>query len=189
VQPFFNFAADMRNTLYISFILLLSLLSCKKNSTSPRSGTITINNILYGTGPYYAMGFAVTSGKTVSTLKSPLDVITINADFDVNYNVRKIYLATINFNNSFYRYGKYADASSASAAFGNLKSFTEPSSWAETGDSIKPNQIWIYKTSNSAYVKLKVTATVAEKRDSKPYAECTFDWVYQPDGTYTFHQK
>ncbi len=179
----------MRKVVYTGLLLLFMLVGCKKNSTAPLSGTITINNILNGSGPYYAMGFEVTSGKTVSTLKSPLDVITINADFDINYNVRKIYLATSNFNNSFYRYGKYVDASSATAAFGNLKSFTEPSSWAETGDSIKPNQIWIYKTSNSAFVKLKVTATVAEKRDSKPYAECTFDWVYQPDGTYTFPQK
>jgi hypothetical protein len=179
----------MRNLVYICFILIFLLGSCKKNDSPALSGTVTINNILSGSGPYYAMGFSVTSGNTVSTLKSPLDVITINADFDINYNVRKIYFATYNFSDSFYRYGSYYDASSASAAFNSLKSFSEPDSWTEIGDSVKINQIWIYKTSTSHFAKLKVTSTVAEKRNTKPYAECTFEWVYQPDGSYTFPKK
>jgi hypothetical protein len=179
----------MRKVLYISFILIFLLGSCKKNNSPALSGTITINNLLSGAGPYYALGFSVTTGNTVSTLKSPLDVITINADFDINYNVRKIYFATYNFSNSFYRYGVYPDATTTSNAFNSLKSFTEPATWKEIGDSVKINQIWIYKTSTSGFAKLKVTGTAAEKRDAKPYAECTFDWVYQPDGTYTFPKK
>jgi len=181
----------MRKVVYIGFFFLLLTASCKKSNNPVLSGSYTINNFLSGSGPYYAMGFSVTSGETVSTLKSPLDVITINADFDVNYNVRKIYFATDNFSNSFYRYGIYPDPTTTGVAFNNLTSFTEPASWKETGDSVKVNQIWIYRTSSSGFAKLKITGTVAEKRDTKPYAyaECTFEWVYQPDGTYTFPKK
>jgi hypothetical protein len=184
----------MRKINFIIFILFFTLSCCKKDDSPPLSGTTTIDNILKNTKPdnsgtYYAFGFSVTSGKSVSTLQSPLDVITINADFDINYNVRKIYFATNNFSNSFFRYGVYPDASFAANAFNSLTSFTEPASWKEIGDSVKINQIWIYKTSTSGFAKLKVTATAAEKRDTKPYAECTFDWVYQPDGTYTFPKK
>jgi hypothetical protein len=168
----------------ILFILLL-VIGCKKNDGPKLSGIDTINNILYGTGPYYAYGFSVTSRKNISTSTSPLDVITILADNDINNNVRKVYFATNNLLYSFYRVGQYADSASASLAFNNLKSFTDPP-WIESVDSVRANQVWLYRTSINSYAKLRVISTVGEKRDSKPYAECTFEWVYQPDGSLTF---
>jgi hypothetical protein len=166
-------------------LIILLVTGCKKNSGPKLSGTDTINNILYGTGPYYAYGFSVTLGKNISTSTSPLDVITILADIDINNNVRKVGFFTDNYLYSFYRVGQYADSAAASLAFNNLKSFTDPP-WSESGDSVRANQIWLYRTSINSYAKLRVISTVGEKRDSKPYAECTFEWVYQPDGSLTF---
>jgi hypothetical protein len=178
----------MRKICLVLFALFFTLSCCKKDDNPVLSGTDTIDNILYGTGPYYANGFSVTSGKIVSTLNSPLDVITVMADYDINYNVRKIYFATNNFFNSFYRFGQYSDANAASLAFKNLTSFTDPS-WTELGDSVKANQVWLYKTNNAGYAKLRIVSTVAEKRDNKPFAGCTFEWVYQPDESFTFPGK
>jgi hypothetical protein len=183
----------MRRINLFILILFLTLSGCKKSESPPLSGTTTIDNLLLNTKPdntgaWYGYGFSVTQGKNVSTLENPPDVITIQADFDINYNVRKLYFSTNNFFYSFYRYGQYPDAATASLAFKNLTSFTDPP-WTELADSVKANQIWLYKTTSFGYAKLRVISTVAEKRDNKPFASCTFEWVYQPDETLIFPGK
>jgi len=178
----------MKKILSAILFLQLILPGCKKDNKPQFSGTITIDNIFYGSGPYYALGFSVTTGGKVSTLNDPPNVISIMADADLNNNVRKIYFTTVGLENSFYKYGEYADASSASLAFQNLTSFTSPL-WTEIGDAVIGNQIWIYKTSHDKYAKIRVISTVGEKRNNLPYAECTFEWVYQPDGSQTFPGK
>lgn len=176
--------------LLLSLVLAIILTGCKKEDKPVYSGTMTIDNVLLGAGPYYGYGFSVPTGKKVSTLDSPLDVITILEDHDVNYNVRKIFFSCSNFKDAFYRYGSYADAPSAELAFDNLKAFVSPA-WKELGDSIKANQVWLFRTNEDKYAKIRVISTFTEKRPDMvfPYAECTFEWVFQPDGTQTFPAK
>lgn len=174
--------------IYLTIVILsLFLPGCKKDNNPKLSGTITIDNILYGSESYYAFGFSVPTGRKVSTLNDPLDVISIMADPDINDNVRKIYFATIGLNNSYHRIGQYADSATAILVFKSLTSFPDPP-WTETGDSVRANQVWLFRTSMDKYAKIRVMKTVAEKRD-KPFAECTFEWVYQPDGSQTFPGK
>ena len=148
----------MKHFVIILLLFFLSATGCKKDNKPAYSGTITIDNILYGEGPYYAMGFSVPTGKLVSTLNNPLDLITVLADYDTNYVVRKIFLSTSNYANSFSLYGTYNDESAAIAAFDNLKSFTDPV-WTEIADIIEPDQIWLYRTSSNKYAKIRVTGT------------------------------
>lgn len=180
----------MKGTVIISLIIAISLSGCKKNDKPVLSGTITIDNILYGNGPYYANGFSVPTGTILSTLNNPLDLITILEDHDVNYVVRKVFFSTSNYENSFSLYGSYNDEAAAIQAFKNLTSFGSPV-WSEIADSVSANQIWLYRTSSGKYAKIRVIGTFTEKRDNMvfPYAECTFEWVYQPDGTPTFTGK
>ena len=174
--------------ILIGFSLLAA--GCKKNDKPALSGIITIDNILYGSGPYYANGFSVPTGSIMSTLNNPLDLVTILEDHDVNYVVRKVFFSTSNYENSFSLYGSYNDESSAIQAFNDLKSFGTPA-WSEIADSVMANQVWLYRTSSGKYAKIRVISTFTEKRDNMvfPYAECTFEWVYQPDGTKTFSGK
>jgi hypothetical protein len=165
------------------FTLIFS--GCKKNVSPRLSGTDTIDNNLYGSGPYYAMGFSFPASKKISTLNSPRDVFTVNA-FPGNFD--KSYFDAQNFNNSFCRYATYTDATTATLAFKNLKSFSV-SQWKATGDSIKAHQIWIFKTSSDTYAKFRIISTTGEIRNSVPFVECTFEWVYQPDGSLTFPGK
>ena len=180
----------MRNISIILIVLVFILTGCKKEDKPVYSGTITIDNVLYGTGPYYAKGFSVPTGTLVSTLNNPLDVITILEDHDIDFNVRKLYFSTSNFNNSFALYGSYNTESDAKQSFDNLTTFIIPS-WLELADDVKPHQVWLYKTSSNHYAKIRVINTFTEKRDNMvfPYAECTFEWVYQPDGSTTFPEK
>jgi hypothetical protein len=61
--------------------------------------------------------------------------------------------------------------------------------WVVWADSLKPNQVWLYKSGNDHFSKLRIVSTVSEVRNNWNYAECTFEWVYQPDGTLTFTGK
>jgi hypothetical protein len=176
----------MRRVYLILFIVLFSVSGCKKDKTT-NSGTVTINNELSGSGPYYAMGFSVKTGTKVSTLEGPLDVITILGATDINMEVRKFLFSCENFENSFWKYGDYNDATSAKTAFDNIKTFSA-ATWTATGDSVVPNQIWLFRTSDTRYAKLRVISTFTEKRTGMPfpYCEAMFEWVYQPDGTQIF---
>jgi hypothetical protein len=175
----------MKRIFLIIFIALIAITGCKKNSGPGLSGTETIDNKLYGTGPYYALGFSFTAGKKISTLNSPLDVITINA-YPGNFD--KTYFDAQNFDNSFFLYGTYADATAATLAFKNLTSFNV-TQWKATGDGVKADQIWLFKTSNNTYVKFRIISTFGEVRNSIPFVECIFEWVHQPDGSLTFQGK
>jgi hypothetical protein len=169
----------------ILFICIIILTGCKKNNGPRLSGTDTINNILSKDPPYYAMGFSFPLAKKVSTLNSPLDVFTINS-FPGNFD--KTYFDAQNFENSFYLFGTYADATSASLAFKNLTSFNV-AQWKAIGDGVKVNQIWLFKTSSNTYAKFIITAVIGEVRNNIPFVECTFEWEYQPDGSVTFPVK
>jgi hypothetical protein len=139
--------------------------------------------------PYYAIGFSFPADKKISTLNHPHDVITINASASSDGNtIEKIYLDAQNFNNSFFRFGEYTGAAAAKQAFDSLTNIGNVE-WKASGDSIKANQIWIFKTEALSFAKFRIISTVAEMRQNIPYAECTFEWVYQPDGSSTFPGK
>ena len=93
-----------------------------------------------------------------------------------------------NLNPSFYKLGDYPDAQSASAAFDNLTTVGNYQ-WTEMADPILANQVWVYRTGTETYAKMRIISTVNEIRDDLPYGACSFEWVYQPDGSTTFPVK
>lgn len=171
---------------YLVLVLLMFLAAgCKKEKDPTVAGTVTIDNSLYGEGPYYAMGFSFPGAKKVSTLEKPPPDITLIAVTDIYGSILKLNLQTTNFKGSFYKAGQYASASDAKLAYDNLNSATV-SQWNDDADAIESGQIWIFRTATEKYAKFRITATFSEERDVWPYAECTFEWAYQPDGTLTF---
>jgi len=173
-------------------ILVFTITGCKKEPEPVYSGKVTINNKRAGTDPtYYLIGFHVPTGRTIPDVNNQLDVISVLSDYDVNFNPKKIYFVTNNLKNSFFRYGQYNDIEEAKIAFDLLTNFSEPKKWTEIGDSVKINQIWLYRTSDQKYAKLRIIDTVLKKIADMPdpYAECTFEWVFQPDGTKSFPGK
>jgi hypothetical protein len=179
----------MRKSLFL--ILIVSFLmhtSCTKDEI-PVSGNQTIETTLYGSGPYYAYGFSFSQGKEISTLDDPGPDITLLADVDIDgKTIRRLMLQTENLKNSFNKYGTYPDASSAEAAFNNLTS-ANVTQWVEWVDTLKVNQLWIFRTGEEHYAKFRIINTLAEQRNGTAYGECTFEWDYQPDGTLTFPGK
>lgn len=168
-------------------ILLLAILpisnGCIKNG-SRYSGSATIDNTLYGNGPYYALGFSFDLAQKISTLNVPAPDVTIDNDGTL-YN---LILQSNNYENSFAKEGEYDDEASAKNAFNELISPENPV-WVVWADSLKPNQIWLYRSGTARYAKMRIISTVSEVRDNRNYSECTFEWVYQPDGTLSFPAK
>ena len=119
---------------YLTILLLAFLLpSCSKDDKVSTSGTFTINNTLYGTGPYYAYGFSFNLADKVSTLSETEQSITIND----NGTIGNLIIQTNSLSNSFYKFGEYVDETSAKKAFDNLTSATV-SAWVVWAESVKP---------------------------------------------------
>jgi len=172
------------------FIILISTIvflgDCKKDATVRTSGTATIDNtILQPTTNPHVLGFSFSQAKLASSLSSSFDIaITL-------FN-SKPELAAKNFNPSFFKVGDYATENEAKTAFDNLKTVPEPQPWGYFARDIVPNQIWIYrsdihKTDNEKYTKIRIIEVKTEKEEQYVvYAECTFEWVHQPDGSLNF---
>jgi hypothetical protein len=173
----------MRNNLFLILILILFMLvSCKKNDIPETSGIATIDNTRTLGQTYYVYGFLFSEAKKVSTLENPPDI--------TGRDGTNLLLQADNLNYSFYKAGEYNDAASAGVAFDNLKSATiQQSEWEGLASPIKENQIWIYRSGTIHYAKFRIISVIAEIRSGNPYAECTFEWEYQPDGTLTFPGK
>ena len=166
---------------------MFCLLSCKKDDIQINSGTVKINNDGYFNPEfetYFVYGFLFSEAKLVSTLDTPPPDITIDNDG----TLANLILQTNNYKNSFYKIGEFADAVSAGQAFNNLIS-PIASQWVVWADSIKPNQIWLYRSGTEHYSKIRIVNTVSMDSIPRDYAECIFDWVYQPDGSLTFPGK
>jgi hypothetical protein len=175
----------MRSTLLIVFFSSLILqVSCTKDEPPPTSGTVTIDNTRTLGQTYYVYGFLFSEAKKVSTLDNPPPDITIDSDGT------NLLLMANNLNNSFYKEGEYINASSAEVAYDNLKSATvSQSQWEGLAYPLKSHQVWIYRSGTTHYAKFRIISTINEVRGGKDYAECTFEWEYQPDGTLTFSGK
>jgi hypothetical protein len=175
----------MRNSLLLVLLFqMLLMVSCKKDGTPDTSGIATIDNARSLGQTYYVYGFLFSQAKKVSTLDSPPPDITVDSD-----GTNILFMAD-NLKDSFYKAGEYSDAASAENAFNNLTSATvSESAWEGLASPIKVNQIWIYRSGTAHYTKIRIISLIAEIRSGNPYAECKFEWVYQPDGSLTFPGK
>ena len=176
----------MKRAIFILLTVFVFFTGCKKDNTPDRSGTDTIDNTLYGTGPYYANGFSFSKAAKLSTLENPGPDIVMYVNIDDP--VSRLTLQANNLKPSFYKAGDHADGGTAKSAFDNLK--TVPvAQWVDMADPVTANQVWIYRSGSEHYTKIRIISTVNEVRDNIPYGECTFEWVYQPDGSSTFPGK
>jgi len=180
------FAVIMKSTSFIFLALFSFLAACTKVEPTPTSGTNTIDNTTYQTTTYFVYGFSFSKAKLVATYPDPGPDITVYVNID-----NLPYRLTLQSNTpkpSFYKVGDYADEDAAKSAFNNLKTVTV-SLWQDMADPITANQVWIYRSGADKYAKIRIISTINELRQLINYGECSFQWVYQPDGTLTFSAR
>lgn len=162
------------------------LTGCTKVEPPRTSGIDTIENTMYQSTNYFVYGFLFSKAKQVSSNLNPGPDITIYVNKGTTPPT--LTLQTNNLNPSFYKVGDFADEAAAKSAFDNLKTFSV-TQWQEMADPLNVNQVWIYKSGSDTYAKIRIISTVNETRQTIAYGECTFQWVYQPDGSLTFPGK
>jgi hypothetical protein len=176
----------MKRVVFILLAIFSIFTGCTKKEATRTSGVDTIDNITYFSTTYYNYGFTFSSAKLVSTSTNPGPDITIYVNAD-NITPR-LTLQSNNLRASFFKVGDFADAATAQSAFDNLKTVSV-TQWLDMADPISANQVWIYRSGTDNYTKFRIVSTVNEMRQSVAYGECSFQWVYQPDGSSTFPGK
>ena len=173
----------MKRYLFILSALFLILPGCTKVEKTRTSGIDTIDNTQYFSTAYYYYGFTFSSAKLVATYPAPGPDITLYVNRD---NIpSRLTLQASNLKPSFFKVGDYFDEEAAKSAFNDLKSFSADQ-WLDMADPINENQIWIFRTGRDTYAKLRIISIVNEIRETLPFGECKFEWVYQSDGSLTF---
>jgi hypothetical protein len=171
-------------------ILIAALISvlpgCTKTEATRTSGIDTIDNTTHYSSTYFNYGFSFSKAKLISTIDGQGYDISLYVNTD-NLPYR-LTLQSNNLRSSFYKVNDFADETAAKTAFDNLKTFSVPQ-WQEMADPVNDNQVWIFRAGNGNYTKIRIVSTINETRQSVPYGECTFQWVYQPDGSSIFPGK
>lgn len=167
------------------FFLAVLLQACSKEDNKNLSGTVTIDNTLYGQTVYYAIGFSFDKGKTLPTHEEPPPDITVHALTDNDGNVTEAYLDTFVLLSPFSLAGEFENAQGATDFYNNLLEVGSPA-WIATATPVKENQVWIFKTANRNYAKFRVISILLEKRGDTPFAQIKFEWQVQPDGSTSF---
>ncbi len=167
----------------LAFMLLLN--GCGGDGQQ-NSGTITLTSELYDADTYYyALGLSFDEGKAVPTLPDQYRAdITVQAGPVTSGGPVVAYLTANTLTPPFALAGEYASEGDAINAFDGLKSVGSVS-WTDLAAPLKANQVWVVKTRDYKYAKLRIIQVTLET-NPLPLATCRLEWVWQPDGTATF---
>ena len=168
-------------------ILSVIMASCDKEPANRYAGEFSIDNALYGYGPYYAIGFSFELGTKLNTSDSPPPDITVHARTDAQGDVSGAYLDTPNLTESYALAGDFSTGTEAKDFFDSLLQ-VGTYTWTLFADNISEHQVYVFKTREDNYVKFRITNLVLEDRESGAYAKVTIEWRIQPDGSTTFSQ-
>jgi len=173
-------------SISLAFLLIAaSMLSGCKKDKQIYSGTDTIDNVLVPSGQTFAIfGFSFELGRVISNLEPPGPDITIHLRTDIS-GVTGKYFDTDTFVESFALAGEYGSATEAKTAFDDLVDVGSPT-WFSTAEDLEENQVWLFRTTEGNYVKLRLTDLTVDEQQDPPYIQVTFQWRIQPDGSSSF---
>jgi hypothetical protein len=179
----------MIRTAFTLIIAVVLFNSCTKDNKDKTSGENTLNSELILDGQTYSVqGFSFESGSVIlynpatSTTKPDFMVLP---DTDPITNNIYAYLDTENPLESFGLAGTFPSSGKALDFFNNYKE-VNITTFIPFAKPALENQVWVFKTKNKNYAKLLILKVNTSIKNNEPFAEVTFKWVYQPDGTKIF---
>jgi len=170
----------------IAFLLVFSLflLGCDNKNKTKTSGEVSLNSELILVGETYSVpGFSFESASV--ELYNPAGGNTIPDLFalpEVQNNVYSAYFDTQNNYPSFALVGEFDSSSEALDFYNNYKQ-VNVNNYTGLAKPVLKNQIWVFKTRNDEFAKLLILKVEAYLKDTEAFAEVTFKWAYQPDGS------
>ncbi len=177
----------MKLWLIPSLAVMLMLAGCEKKDQQKVSGTITLTNELFSADSYYyALGLSFDEAKAVPTLPDQYRAdISLMAGAVSTGGPVVAFLTVNTLKPSFALMGTYGSAGDAKKAFDALKTVGSVS-YVDLAAPLEANQIWIVKTRDFKFAKLRIIEVVINTADNPVFASCKLEWVWQPDGTATF---
>lgn len=174
-----------------SLVLILGFAGCKKDEPSIiTSGTATLTSTLVQEESTYSyFGFSFEKGgvsKYNPETSTEWPDIVITPIQEPSGDVTGAYLDSPNIiENSFNLTAEFDVESSATEFFNNYKT-VNVTTYTKLAKPILKYQVWTFKTSNKLFAKLLIVDVQTDLKNNTPYAETTFKWVYQPDGSNEF---
>lgn len=183
----------MKKIIISSVFLALISAGCEDDDKPiANSGEVTITSDLTLEGNTYTFnGFSFKQGKVIYYNPESGDVAP---DLIVTPDNSGVEITAILqfFNNPaqkqlFGYLDEFNDLNSATEFFDNYTEVSESLGFSVWANPIKQNQVWIVKTLDDHYAKILIKDVSTFLKDTRPYAETTFKWVYQPDGSVFFN--
>jgi hypothetical protein len=179
----------MRKLFLIVMIAVMAAACSKDDGPVPVSGTVTLSSkSVEGGGTFYVLGYTFSTASFTRSTSNPGPDVALLHTTGAAGAYSGSYFAAVTFLPSFRLYGEYAGANEAETAFDALTEVPGGESWGETGDGLAINQIWIVRTAEEKYAKIRIISLEVPSAVSPVNSECRFEWVFQPDGTSTFPQ-
>lgn len=177
----------MRSILTILFLIVL-FSGCKEDkSTEPVVNAVTSGSVAIDTRRL-PTGFSFSRGDTISTpnatnilpdfefyVKTANDPRPLGVHF---VGARPYFKPTFNFKRFF------STLDSANAYFEAIREVTDTAFAVEIFFESTPYQIYTVKTFDEKFAKILITKNGPNADTS--YATCSFEWMYQPNGTRSF---
>ena len=177
----------MKLWLIPALALLLLLAGCEKKDQQKVSGMITLTNELFSADSYYyALGLSFDEAKAVPTLPDQYRADISLMAGPVSTAGPVVAILTVNtLKPSFALMGAYGSAGEAKSAFNGLQTVGSVS-YVDLAAPLEANQIWIVRTRDFKFAKIRIIEVVINADANPAFASCKLEWVWQPDGTAIF---
>ncbi|MFZ5941446.1 MAG: hypothetical protein ACOYXB_12815 [Bacteroidota bacterium] len=167
----------------ISLFLLFLLPGCPSGPDQTHSGEIILSSELFGTLTWYVQGYRFETEEYVNypgTSDVP-DLLLENLRRPNGDIVATGFSSPGNLH-AFLLKGTYASPSEAGSAYDALLAADTLSSYSDISDTLRVNQLWLFRSSEGRYAKILVEdITPAIGLSGTPHYEVLIRYRYQPD--------
>lgn len=179
----------MSGLLLVIFILV----SCKKDNTEPlKTNEITLSSQIFGTQPYYSKGYSFEKQEFINRISSGSDIdIYLNEMLNAQGELIGVQFTTNIIGESTFGYYLNEESENLQEAetfYINYREAVFPE-YESLTDTIKPFQVYTFKTWKSNYVKFFVKdVRVVKSSDIADFIEVDIKYFIQRDGDDTFSE-
>ena len=179
----------MNKILLFSTLLLFTFAGCEKEESPDTSGEATLTSDRFLEGSTYSIyGFSFEQGEVSKYNPAGEGIIPdffILPKTGTGGQITGALLDSPNQNKSFSLTAEFNDSSLALQYFSEYKNVID-SNYVFLADPFEENQVWTFRTAANKFGKILIKEVKAFVKDTENYAETTFLWEYQPDGSMEF---
>lgn len=169
--------------------LLFVLPSCKEEEEKPAySGEIILSSERLPSGNdfvYYGFSFETGKVSTYSITSSVRPDLTVN-HVSLGGQITSVYLEGSDEDDAFFQNGEFESGTGAQAWFDNYTDVLAED-FIPLALELKVNQVWTIQTAGKRYAKILIKEITTQTGSQSDFANVKLQYVYQPDGSRTFH--